>query len=72
VPSDAKNAFERPVYLADFERVVRKYYLDLSGVPDSDRARLSTLLAVRQHLKVCYVVCGSFRYLAFLKLQTAG
>ena len=69
---DAKNAFEQPVYLADFERVVRKYYLDLSGVPDSDRARLSTLLVVGQHLKVRYVVCGSFRYLTFLKRQSPG
>jgi hypothetical protein len=69
-----KNATEQPVYLEDFDRVVRKYYLDLSGVPDHEKQRLSKLLTVGQHLKIRYVVCGSggFRYLTFLQPTAAG
>lgn len=68
------DATEQPVYLEDQESVVRKYYLDLSGVPDAEKQRLLNLLTVGQRLKVRYVVCGSggFRFLTFVQPAAAG
>jgi hypothetical protein len=68
------DASEQPVYLQDRESVVRKYYLDLSGVPDAEKQRLLNLLTVGQHLKVRYVVCGNggFRFLTFVQPAAAG
>ena len=68
------DASEQPVYLQDQERVVRKYYLDLSGVRDTEKQRLANFLAVGQRLKVRYVICGSggLRFLTFVQPTAAG
>jgi hypothetical protein len=68
------EASEQPVYLQDQERVVRKYYLDLSGVREAEKQRLAKLLAVGQRLKVRYVICGSggFRFLTFVQPTATG
>jgi hypothetical protein len=70
----SRNATEQPVYLEDFERLVRKFYIDFNRVPEGERQRLMKLLTVGQHLKVRYVVCGNAgsRYLTFLQAAGAG
>lgn len=68
------DASEQPIYLQDSERLVRKYYIDLSGVPDAERPRLPNILSVGQRLKVRYVLCGSggFRFLTFMQPVATG
>jgi hypothetical protein len=68
------GASDQPIYLQDSERLVRKYYIDLSGVPDAEKPRLSNILSVGQQLKVRYVLCGSggFRFLTFMQPMAAG
>lgn len=70
----SRDASSQPVYLQDWEKIVRKYYLDLGSVAEVDQPRLSKLLVVGQRLKIRYVTCGSggFRYLTFVQPTAAG
>lgn len=64
----------QPIYLQDWQKIVRKYYLDLGSVAEADKQRMSKLLTVGQRLKIRYVTCGSggFRYLTFIQAIAAG
>lgn len=70
----SRDTGSHPVYLQDWEKIVRKYYLDLGSVAEADKPRLTRLLAVGQRLKIRYVTCGSggFRYLTFVQATAAG
>ncbi|WP_348757116.1 hypothetical protein [Candidatus Methylocalor cossyra] len=68
------DASAQPLYLQDRDSVVRKYFLDLNGVSNAERLRLTSALVIGQRLKVRFVVCSGngSRYLTFVQPVAAS